>query len=358
MLSHRDYPAFEVLVQGDFMNTIVRDDSTKKLKAEELISVLVPLYNVELFVHKCIDSVFSQTYQNLEFIFINDDSTDNTKNVLEQLLKKFPNKATSVKFVNNEKNYGISSVRKIALSLALGEYIFFVDGDDFIERDAIARLYQKQQNTGADIVVGDFFVEYEDYKVVYTHQKDLSSEEYFLGLIKRTIPCCIWGKLIRRDLFLKNRIRMVDRVQLGEDFAIMTQLSYLTQKITFLGHPVYHYRKTNQQSIMMNLSEQSIDDLLKVNDVLFNVFGENQEINNQIKLYTKLLFFKQLPTIDLLKMASRIYPETTIPQSLRIKDRLVLTLADRSHFWLLHNLYQIYCGLRGIWNFIICSKGH
>ena len=330
------------------MNTKTQNDNTKKLKTEELISILVPLYNVESFVRKCIDSVFSQTYQNLEFIFINDGSTDNTKVVLEQLLKEFPNKATSTKDVNNKKNYGTSSVRNIALSLASGKYIFFIDGDDFIEKDAIARLYQKQQNTGADIVVGDFFTEYEDSKVIYRHKSDLSKEDYFLGVIKRTIPCCIWGKLIRRDLFLKNQIKIVDRVQLGEDFAIATQLIYIAQNISFLGHPIYHYRRTNQQSVTKNLCQQSIDDLLKVNDVLFKFFGENQEINNQIKLYTKLLLFKELPTIELLKKASKIYPETTIPQSLRIKDRVVLTLANRSYFWLLHNLYRIYCGLKGV----------
>ena len=147
---------------------------------------------------------------------------------------------------------------------------------------------------------------------------------------------------------MKNQIKIVDRVQLGEDFAIATQLIYIAQTISFLGHPIYLYRRTNQQSVTKNLCQQCIDDLLKVNDVLFKFFGENQEINNQIKLYTKLLLFKELPTIELLKKASKIYPETTIPQSLRIKDRVVLTLANRSYFWLLHNLYRIYCGLKGV----------
>lgn len=318
----------------------------------ELISVLVALYNVEPFVSECVESLFQQTYRNLEFIFINDASTDNTAVVLQKLVKKYRQRAESVKVVNNLKNCGLSTVRNIALSVASGDYVFFVDGDDFLETDAIARLYKKSETSNADIVVGDFFTEYKKFKVEYKHQKDLSNEQYFFGVIQRSIPCCIWGKLIRRDLFVQNQIKGIDEVQFGEDFAIVTRLIYKAQKIAFLGHPVYHYRKTNQQSITKNLNERSVDDLLKVNEVLFNYFLENREINNQLKLSTKLILLKQLPSVKLLKFASKIYPELIISRSLGFKDRLVLALAEGSHFALLLCLNRVKFRLNNVRNFI------
>ena len=327
------------------------DKSMRENKKEQmidgmLISVLVPLYNVEPFICRCVNSLFGQTYPHLEFIFVNDASTDNTLAVLQRLTEKFPERAKSVKIVNNPNNRGISTARDLALSLASGEYVLFVDGDDFLETDAIARLHKKKQSTGADIVVGDFVIEYKNCKVVYKHQNTLSNEKYFSGVIRRSIPCCIWGKLIRRDLFFQNQIKGIDNVSFGEDFAITTRLIYKAQKIDFLNHPIYHYIKTNQQSITKNLSMRCINDLLIVNGVLFEFFENNREIKNQLKLYTKLLLLKSLPTVELLRVASEIYPESIILRSLGIKDRIVLALANSSHYRSLLYLNRLYFNLK------------
>lgn len=320
-------------------------------KNKELISILVPLYNVENFVHQCVESLLSQTYECLEFIFINDASTDNTYTVLLQSISKFPNRSTSIKIIQNTKNCGLSAVRNIAISHASGNYIVFVDGDDFLESDAIDRLYKKELCTGADIVVGDFFYEYKNNRVEYKHPKNLSQKAYFWGIIQRSIPCCIWGKLIRKDLFIRNKIKSIEDVQFGEDFVLTTRLVYKTQNITFLHYPIYHYVKTNQNSMTNKLSERSINDLLKVNAVLFDYFF-NQEINYQLKLYTKILLLKQLSSLQLLETASQIYPELTLNKHIKIKDRILLFLAMRSCFNLLLCLKHAYFRLKAYWNFL------
>lgn len=315
---------------------------------EELISILVPLYNVGPFVQKCAESLLSQTYEHLEFIFVNDASTDNTLIVLQQAMDKFPERSPFVKLINNSKNLGLSAVRNIALSHASGKYIFFIDGDDFLEIDAIALLHKKKQSTGADIVVGDFLTEYKNYKLTYKHQNDLTKEKYFFGIIQRSIPCCIWGKLIKKDLFLQNQIKGIEKVQFGEDFGLTTRLIYQAQKIAFLNSPIYHYIRTNQQSITKNLNARSVEDLLCINNILFNYFGENQEINNQLKLHTKLLLLKQLPSVELLNMASKIYPELTVSIPLKFRDKIILKLAKMSYFKLLLNLDRAYIKLMSV----------
>lgn len=320
-------------------------------KNKELISILVPLYNVENFVHKCAESLLRQTYEHLEFIFVNDASTDNTSTVLLQSIGKFPNRSASIKIIQNIKNCGLSAVRNIALSHASGDYIVFVDGDDFLESDAIERLYEKKLCTGADIVVGDFFYEYKNSRIVYRHSKNLTQKNYFLGIVQRSIPCCIWGKLIRKDLFIRNKIKSIDEVQFGEDFVLTTRLVYKAQNIVFLHYPIYHYVKTNLQSITKRLNERSINDLLKVNTVLFDYFL-NHEINYQLKLYTKIFLLKQVSSIKLLETASQIYPELTIKKPIKIKDRIILGLAKRSYYKLLLCLDYAYFGLKALWNFL------
>lgn len=331
------------------MNYEAQENCKSFPKNEELVSILVPLYNVAPFVQKCVESLLCQTYEHLEFIFVNDASTDNTLAILQQVINKFPERSPFVKLINNSKNLGISAVRNIALSHASGGHVFFIDGDDFLELDAITLLCKLMQRTRADLVVGDFFTEYKNYRLIYKHQNNLSKEKYFWGVIKRSIPCCIWGKLIKKDLFSQNQIKDIEKIQFGEDFALTTRLIYQAQKIAFLNYPIYHYIKTNQHSITNNLTARSVEDLLYVNKVLFSYFGENQEINNQLKLYTKLLLFKQLPSVELLEGASKIYPELTASMPLKFRDKIIWKLAKMSCFRLLLYLDCAYNKLMSIW---------
>lgn len=308
----------------------------------ELISILVPVYNVESFIGKCAESLFSQTYQNLQFVFVNDASTDRSLQILHSQINKYPNRSNSILVINNERNYGLSKTRNIALSHALGKYIIHVDGDDYLEPDAIQKLYELALNTSADIVVGDFVFDFEKYSKPYTHSSFLTKNDYLFHIIRRKVPCCIWGKLIRKSLILKNNITSIEGVSFGEDFVVMVRLLDQAKQIQFLNKVIYHYVKTNQSSITANIDEKSVNDLLVVNEVLFSYFKKNQYINNQIKLYTKLLLLKQLSDKKLLKKSAELYPEIKIPSFISMRDRIIMMLAGASCFTLLIALNSAY----------------
>ena len=302
------------------------------MKHNELISVLVPVYNVQNFIAKCAESLFRQTFGNIQYVFVNDASTDKSLQVLLQQIKKFPQRSGFVTIVNNEKNRGLSAARNIALAHALGKYIIHVDGDDFLELDAVYRLYERAKSKNAELVVGDFISDFPGHSEVYKHPKYRLKGNYLLDVIHRKVPCCVWGKLIRRDFLIKNKITSIDGVNFGEDFVVTVRMIDRAERIEFLDSVVYHYVRTNQQSITMNLSEKSIKDLLQVNEVLFDYFGIKSELSNQIKLYTKLLLLKQLTDKKLLIESATIYPNIENSCSISYIDRIILILAKYSCF--------------------------
>ena len=116
------------------------------------VSILVPIYNVENFISRCLESLFSQTYSNIEYVFVNDCTPDNSMTILSDMLQKYPSRATMVKIINNPENQGIAIVRNTLLENATGEYILFVDSDDWIEKDMVENLVERATSTDADIV--------------------------------------------------------------------------------------------------------------------------------------------------------------------------------------------------------------
>ena len=113
------------------------------------VSVIVPIYNTEKFLRKCIESIVNQTLEEIEIILINDGSTDNSHIVCEEYSRKYPKK---IRYINN-KNIGCSATRNLGISLAKGEYIAFVDSDDYIEQEMYQEMYEKAKKENLDIVV-------------------------------------------------------------------------------------------------------------------------------------------------------------------------------------------------------------
>ena len=116
------------------------------------VSILVPVYNVEKYFARCLETLFSQTYSGIEYVFVNDCTPDKSMYVLQETLEKYPSRANSVKIIENKQNLGIAIVRNTLLENATGEYVLFVDSDDWIEVDAIEKFVDKALQSNSDIV--------------------------------------------------------------------------------------------------------------------------------------------------------------------------------------------------------------
>lgn len=217
------------------------------------VSVLVPVYNVEAYIETCVRSLMEQTYPNIQFVFVNDCSTDSSLQILNQVVAEYPDRAQDVLIISHHQNRGLAAARNTAIAHATGCFISHVDSDDYMERDAIENLVNKQLGTDADIVTGIALAEYEGYGSIMELREYASMHDMTLDLIKATLRHTLWGRLIRKSLYTDHALSAKESVNIGEDAQMMPCLAYYATKAVNCYRLVYHYncKKENSYSHMI-----------------------------------------------------------------------------------------------------------
>lgn len=217
------------------------------------VTIAVPVYGVEKYVGKCVDSLFSQDYDDIEFLFINDCTFDNSVGEIHKSLQHYPHRIQQTKVVNLPENKGLSAVRNLAIQLATGDFIFHVDSDDYIEPGAISSLVAEQIATGADLVVANFSIETPDTKIIVKYC-DISKtkEEIVKDCIGDKAGQAVWGILIRRQIYIDNHIKADESFSIGEDWQVSPLLLYYAKKIAYIDKVVYHYQLSRPDSITLS----------------------------------------------------------------------------------------------------------
>lgn len=222
---------------------------------EELISVVVPIYNVENFLEKCVDSILSQTYSNLEIILINDGSQDNCL----KICRNYELKDSRI-IVIDKKNGGLSSARNAGIDKATGKYIMFIDSDDYIEKNMVEKLYNNISLNDADISICNFFFTYKNENkrnkaILNTTIDDESKFSYLYG--KYSLQTIIsWNKLYKKELF--NEIRYPDGL-IHEDQYIICDLLDKSKKINYMTDEFLYYYVQRDNSIMSTFNINRFD---------------------------------------------------------------------------------------------------
>ena len=232
------------------------------MKATPLVSVIVPVYNIEKYLPTCLDSLANQTYQNFEIILIDDGSTDGTAKVCDlfaELTRKRQSlaKTKSIKDIKiiHQKNAGLSAARNTGIEKSKGELLAFIDGDDFVSPDFLSSLVGALKNTQSDLAVCDFQTfektteiqpKLQDFSAA---SKTLSGEQAAIGLLvgqeNREIMTC--NKLYRRKLFKHIKFPVGE---LHEDSLTTYKFFAIAQKVVYLDQPLYFYRQNRTGSIM------------------------------------------------------------------------------------------------------------
>ena len=210
------------------------------LKTNELISVIIPLYNSQRFIGKCVESLLEQTYKNCEIIIVDDGSTDNSL----EIVNKYAQQDARVRVFSGTKYSGVSAVRNVGLNNANGEYICFVDSDDYVSKYFLESLITSLKDTGADIsCVGVSMVSESQkkkldkpfnsgaYKCI-TFDKVEAMELLFTG---RKIRMNIWNKIFPRKFFTgENKVLYNENIYHGEDVAFLYDVFSKAQKVAFV----------------------------------------------------------------------------------------------------------------------------
>lgn len=242
------------------------------------VSILVPIYGVEKFIGQCAQSLFSQTYKDIEYIFVNDCTPDNSIQVLEEVLAKFPERQQQVSIIQHEKNRGLGAARMTGLQLATGELMMIVDSDDYIAIDCVEKLVARQVETGADIVDGAYATFTGD-KIMTTTAPwaQLSTDKYLKAiLIQNTVTNHVWARIYRRAIFEETGIGFVEGVNLAEDYAIMGRILLKASRVC-LNEVVYYYRYNDYGTFAEGVSARHIMSVVRAAGIVCDYLRHNDQ---------------------------------------------------------------------------------
>ena len=220
------------------------------MSSNYMVSIAVPVYRVESYVEKCAISLFEQTYSNLEYIFIDDCTPDKSIDIIEKVIDRYPHRQGQVRIVRQKKNKGCPAARNLAVQLATGDFIFHVDADDYIEKDAISSLMSEQLAKDADLVVANYLIEtYNKTALVKYCDISKNKEEIVCDCLNDQSSQSVWGILIRRQLYIDHHIKADESFHVGEDWQVSPLLLYYAKKIAYVDKVVYHYRLSRPNSV-------------------------------------------------------------------------------------------------------------
>lgn len=247
-------------------------------------SLIIPAYNVEKYIKKCLDSVLNQTYNNYEIIIINDGSTDNTSKILESYKSN-----KKIKIINQE-NKGLSNARNTGVSNAKGDYILFIDSDDFIEKELLEILNKTIKDE--DLVRFQIRILDETNKIIKEYKEEtfnnLNGIEAFNKLSKYNLVELAVCYAYKKDTFLKNNYKFEEKTY-HEDFGLIPYIIISSKKVTSINYIGYNYLQ-RKNSIMNNTDYEK--EIKKSNDVLKhykNLIKWSQNIEGDLTIYKSFI---------------------------------------------------------------------
>ena len=250
------------------------------------VSVIVPIYNVEKYLNKCIDSLVNQTLQDIEIILVNDGATDNSGSIANEYAKKYPEK---IKYYSKE-NGGLSDARNYGLKFATGDYIAFLDADDYIEKEAYEEMYEKAINENSDYVECDFIWEYLNKTKIDKRIDYNSKKEMFLN-----IRVVAWNKLIKRNIIKDNNLEFPKGLRYEDTEFTYKMIPYI-KKFSYVDKPFVHYVQRSN-SIANNQNERDREIFIILETVIDFYKSKNlyEEYKNEIEYtYTRILLCSSL----------------------------------------------------------------
>lgn len=253
-----------------------------------LVSVIVPIFNVEKYIKNCVESLLVQSYKEIEYIFIDDSSQDDSINILKDTLLKYPEKSSQINIIKHPINKGLPSARNSGLKVAKGEYIFHCDSDDWIDPDMIESLVNKATLENADIVYCDWYLSFSKNERLMKQKQYNTPLDCIIAMLNGEIRFNVWNKLIKKSLYIDNNITFPDGYGMGEDMTIIKLFS-CAHTVAYLPKAFYHYIQTNPNAFTKTFSDASYKALMhNTHDLvnyLENKFGKD-------KLFKEIHYFK------------------------------------------------------------------
>lgn len=227
-----------------------------------IVSIIVPVYNAADTVHIAFDSLFRQTYSNLEIIIVNDASTDNSLQIIKAYAKKIEKqKFYTVCIVSHETNTGVATARNTALNQATGDYIFYLDADDQIDPDTITLIVNQALTTESDIVGFNWWLSFSKNERKMNQPEFNDPWQAIQMLLNGKMRWNLWIFLVKRSLYEEHAIRFLPQMNMGEDMMVTIKLFTYAKKVSYLNQALYHYGQSNADSVSKVISDKNIHEV-------------------------------------------------------------------------------------------------
>lgn len=247
------------------------------------VSVVIPVYGVEKYIERCARSLFEQTLDDIEYIFVDDCTPDNSISILRKVLSEYPNREKQVKILRHEKNKGLVQARQTGLKIASGEYIAHCDSDDWVDVHMYEEMYNKAIDEDADVVVCDYVVT-NDTSIIKTinacHAK--SAKQLIENCLFQRDPWSLWNKLFNRKVYYNIEY---PKGAMGEDMATTIQLLWNCKTLSYINKPYYQYFYNSESITKVCTRDSCISKFnqLSCNTTIVMNFIKNKKLDDEYK---------------------------------------------------------------------------
>ena len=239
------------------------------LNSNPKVSVVIPVYGVEMYIERCAHALFRQTMLDIEYIFVNDCTKDASIKILLDVIERYPNRKDRIRIINHEVNMGLPAARKTGVLVAKGDYIIHCDSDDWISDDLYEKMYQSISTSNADVAICD--IRCTDGSIITSEKKGTNTLDFYSFLhnvVRMESSWSLVNKMFRRTMYFKDIT--FPTAYMGEDMALCLQLLSGCQSLVYITDSYYYY--------LTNLQSESRVDKRDNITRLYTMFAQNFSI--------------------------------------------------------------------------------
>lgn len=298
------------------------------------VSICVPVYGGEKYIAQCARSLFEQTYDNIEYVFVNDCTKDMSIQVVQCVIEDYPHRKESLRIVNHDRNRGLAASRRTGVENSSGDYFLYIDEDDYLEKDAIRQYVDCAMATDADIVMADHNYVMSNGIVPHYDVVPADKKLYVKMLLTRKASIEIWGRLIRRSFVMENSLFAPEGLDMSEDFVLIPRMVYLAKRVAKVDACLLNYVRYNEGAGSKGVKLRGLETTAQAMEILEDFFtkipdsADYAETLTMAKLHNKVTLYGIAARKDY-GFIRPLYSEVSVwRSSLGLKKKILLTLAS------------------------------
>ena len=237
------------------------------------VSVLIPVYGVEKYIGRCVESLIAQTYMNCEFIFVDDCSQDRSVEVLNHSISNNNTVKNKIKVIRHERNRGLAASRLTGLKYATGDAVMFVDSDDFLEPNSVECLVEKMEVECSDIVTGGITHIFNPQRTYLELPPDDEKMLFLQKMLERKTFSSVFPRLYKKELFFKIEQPFIEDINYGEDYLMTSRIFYFANKVSVVKRSLYNYIHTNVSSYSYKFKRNNLESLIAIDSIILNFYS-------------------------------------------------------------------------------------